>query len=91
MHAHNATTHNQSNSNESNNFTMPPKFPHGLTKDPTIMSRAELGVFCVLMGSIGIGVFQLVTSPWAEPREATTPGRTLPHQLETQKEQRPQQ
>jgi hypothetical protein len=70
---------------------MPPKFPHGLTKDPTIMSRAELGVFCVLMGSIGVGVFQLVTSPWAEPREAAKPERAFPNQLEAHTEQRPQQ
>lgn len=55
------------------------------------MSRAELGVFCVLMGSIGVGVFQLVTSPWAEPREAAKPERAFPNQLEAHTEQRPQQ
>jgi hypothetical protein len=45
---------------------MPPKFPHGLTKDPTIMSRPELVIFGALVGSMGIGVYQLITSPWGE-------------------------
>ncbi len=48
------------------NKEMPPKFPHGLTKDPTIMSRPELAIFGALVGSMGIGVYQLITSPWAE-------------------------
>jgi hypothetical protein len=45
---------------------MPPKFPHGLTKDPTIMSRPELAIFGALVGSMGIGIYQLITSPWGE-------------------------
>eukprot|EP00540_Astrosyne_radiata_P005403 CAMPEP_0116824424 /NCGR_PEP_ID=MMETSP0418-20121206/1390_1 /TAXON_ID=1158023 /ORGANISM="Astrosyne radiata, Strain 13vi08-1A" /LENGTH=87 /DNA_ID=CAMNT_0004452795 /DNA_START=127 /DNA_END=390 /DNA_ORIENTATION=- len=48
---------------------MPPRrarLPHGLTKDPTQMSWAEWSVFGVLVGSVGIGLFQMVTSPWGE-------------------------
>mmetsp|Transcript_174 Transcript_174/g.288 ORF Transcript_174/g.288 Transcript_174/m.288 type:complete len:89 (+) Transcript_174:200-466(+) len=45
---------------------MPPKFPHGLKKDPTKMSRAELAMFGALAGSVGLGIYRLVTSPWSE-------------------------
>lgn len=45
---------------------MPPKFPHGLTKDPTKMSRAEFAMFGALAGSVCLGVYQLMTSPWSE-------------------------
>ena len=50
------------------------------------MSRAELGVFCVLVGSVGIGVYQLVTSPWAEPNEAVTAEETVQGPLEAQRQ-----
>lgn len=48
--------------------TMPPriKFPHGLKKSPTEMSSGEKAVFGALLGSVGIGIFQLVTGPWGE-------------------------
>jgi hypothetical protein len=43
---------------------MPPRFPHGLKKDPRKMSRPEIGVFAMLLGSTGLGVYQMATSPW---------------------------
>lgn len=47
---------------------MPPrvKLPHGLTKDPRLMSTAEKGIFGLLAASIGLGVYRLATSPWGE-------------------------
>jgi hypothetical protein len=48
---------------------MPPKFPHGLKKDPLKMSRAEFAIFGALAGSIGLGIYQLVTSPWSEQKQ----------------------
>ena len=48
---------------------MPPRLPHGLKKDPTNMSRGELAIFGVLAGSVGLGVYQLVTSPWSEQKD----------------------
>ena len=49
---------------------MPPRFPHGLTKDPTIMSRQEMSVLGFLLVSTGIGIFQMATSPWGRPVES---------------------
>jgi len=51
---------------------MPPRtrLPHGLTKDPRLMSLGEKGVFGLLAGSIGLGLFQLATSPWGEEKDS---------------------
>lgn len=47
---------------------MPPKvpLPHGLKKSPFDLSRAEFGIFAVLSTSVGLGIYQLSTSPWGE-------------------------
>lgn len=45
---------------------MPPRYPHGLKRPPHLMSGSEKAVFAALGASIGIGVYQLVTSPWGE-------------------------
>lgn len=45
---------------------MPPRYPHGLKKNPLIMSSFEKMVFGILTLSIGTGMFQIVTSPWSE-------------------------
>lgn len=52
---------------------MPPrvKLPHGLTKSPFDMSRGELGIAGLLATSIGIGLYQLATSPWGEEESRT--------------------
>lgn len=42
---------------------MPPRFPHGLKKNPIHMSLSEKGVFAMLGLSIGAGLFNLATSP----------------------------
>jgi hypothetical protein len=51
---------------KSTNIIMPPqvKLPHGLAKDPRLMSTAEKGTFGLLAASIGLGVYRLATSPW---------------------------
>ena len=50
---------------------MPRRYPHGLKRPPHLMSGSEKAVFAALGASIGIGVYQLVTSPWGED---TKPG-----------------
>ena len=50
---------------------MPPRYPHGLKRPPHLMSGSEKAVFAALGASVGIGVYQLVTSPWGED---TKPG-----------------
>jgi len=53
---------------------MPPrvKLPHGLTKDPKLMSWGEKGVFALLAASIGLGVYDLATSPWGEQPDSSS-------------------
>ena len=48
---------------------MPPRYPHGLKRPPHLMSSHEKIVFAALGASIGIGVYQLVTSPWDEEKK----------------------
>ena len=36
------------------------------------MSRPELAIFGALVGSMGIGVYQLITSPWGETPSSTS-------------------
>ena len=42
---------------------MPPRYPHGLKKNPIIMNWAEKSVFAILGLSIGAGLLNLATSP----------------------------
>ena len=60
---------------------MPPRFPHGLKKNPLIMSSFEKMVFGILTLSIGTGMFQIVTSPWSENQSKLEP--SLPQQQDT--------
>mmetsp|Transcript_8885 Transcript_8885/g.26620 ORF Transcript_8885/g.26620 Transcript_8885/m.26620 type:complete len:102 (-) Transcript_8885:73-378(-) len=48
---------------------MPPRFPHRLRRPPTEMSKFEVGVFGLLAGSVGVGLYQLATSPWREQED----------------------
>ena len=48
---------------------MPPRYPHGLKRPPHLMSLGEKSVFAALGASIGIGVYQLITSPWGEEKK----------------------
>lgn len=52
------------------NNSMPPRYPHGLKRPPHLMSGGEKAVFAALGASIGIGVYQLVTSPWGEEKKS---------------------
>lgn len=45
---------------------MPPRLPHGLKRSPFDMSWGEMGVFGLLTGSIGAGIYRLITDPWSE-------------------------
>ena len=44
------------------------------------MSRGELAVFLALVGSVGVGLYQLATSPWGssseKPSGEVAPGTT---------------
>jgi hypothetical protein len=43
------------------------------------MSKGEIGVFALLAGSIGAGIYRLVTDPWSEgPLNAPTTKRDEP-------------
>ena len=55
---------------------MPLRFPHGLIKDPTKMTRAELSIVGALVGSVGVGIYQLATSPWGPGSETTRDAST---------------
>lgn len=44
-------------------YIMPPRFPHGLKKNPIHMNWAEKTVFALLGLSMGAGLFNLATSP----------------------------
>jgi hypothetical protein len=41
------------------------------------MSRPEIGVFALLLGSTGLGIYQMATSPWGRPAEDTPPPPTV--------------
>ena len=47
--------------------TMPPRFPHGLKKNPIHMNFSEKTVFAMLGTSVAAGLFTLATSPlWSK-------------------------
>jgi hypothetical protein len=46
---------------------MPPRFPHGLKKNPIHMNFSEKTVFAMLGTSVAAGLFTLATSPlWSK-------------------------
>lgn len=52
---------------------MPPRFPNGLKRDPMIMSLPEKVIFGALSFSVGMGLFQLIKSPWTEQSKTSYP------------------